>query len=72
MIQRHLGQGLSVSALSFGAMGYGKARELPDRSEMLALIRHAVESGMGFFDKPTWTKSSRQTLLSLALATRMR
>lgn len=50
MIQRHLGQGLSVSALSLGAMGYGKARELPDRSEMIALIRHAVESGMDFFD----------------------
>ncbi|MBN3729607.1 aldo/keto reductase [Burkholderia sp. Tr-20390] len=50
MIKRKLGQGLEVSALSLGAMGYGKARELPDRAEMIALIRAAVERGMDFFD----------------------
>lgn len=50
MIKRKLGQGLEVSALSLGAMGYGKARELPDRMEMIALIRTAVERGMDFFD----------------------
>ncbi|MBL3960940.1 aldo/keto reductase [Burkholderia sp. KCJ3K979] len=50
MIKRKLGQGLDVSALSLGAMGYGKARELPDRAEMIALIRTAVERGMDFFD----------------------
>ncbi|RKR45195.1 aldo/keto reductase [Paraburkholderia sp. BL17N1] len=50
MITRKLGQGLEVSALSLGAMGYGKARELPDRTEMIALIRTAVEHGMDFFD----------------------
>lgn len=50
MIKRQLGQGLEVSALSLGAMGYGKARELPDRDQMIALIRHAVERGMDFFD----------------------
>lgn len=50
MIKRILGQGLEVSALSLGAMGYGKARQLPDRSEMIALIRTAVERGMDFFD----------------------
>ena len=50
MIKRKLGQGLDVSALSLGAMGYGKARELPDRMEMIALIRTAVERGMAFFD----------------------
>ncbi len=50
MIKRKLGQGLEVSALSLGAMGYGKARELPDRAEMIALIRTAVERGMDFFD----------------------
>lgn len=50
MIKRKLGQGLEVSALSLGAMGYGKARELPDRSEMINLIRTAVERGMNFFD----------------------
>jgi aryl-alcohol dehydrogenase-like predicted oxidoreductase len=50
MQKRKLGQGLEVSALSLGAMGYGKARELPDRAEMITLIRHAVERGMDFFD----------------------
>ncbi|ANL69953.1 aldo/keto reductase protein (plasmid) [Rhizobium phaseoli] len=50
MIKRKLGQNLEVSALSLGAMGYGKARELPDRAEMIALIRTAVERGMDFFD----------------------
>lgn len=50
MIKRKLGQGLEVSALSLGAMGYGKARNLPDRNEMIRLIRTAVERGMDFFD----------------------
>jgi aryl-alcohol dehydrogenase-like predicted oxidoreductase len=50
MIKRTLGQGLEVSALSLGAMGYGKARELPDRMEMIDLLRTAVEHGMDFFD----------------------
>ena len=43
MQKRTLGQGLEVSALSLGAMGYGKARELPDRPEMIALLRKAVD-----------------------------
>ncbi|MBA8879166.1 aldo/keto reductase [Phyllobacterium myrsinacearum] len=50
MIRRKLGQGLEVSALSLGAMGYGRARELPDRAEMIALLRTAVDRGMDFFD----------------------
>ncbi len=50
MIKRTLGQGLEVSALSLGAMGYGKARDLPDRMEMIDLLRTAVEHGMDFFD----------------------
>jgi aryl-alcohol dehydrogenase-like predicted oxidoreductase len=50
MLKRKLGQGLEVSSLSLGSMGYGKARELPDRAEMIALIRAAVEQGMDFFD----------------------
>jgi aryl-alcohol dehydrogenase-like predicted oxidoreductase len=50
MIKRKLGQGLEVSALSLGAMGYGKARQLPDRAEMITLIRTAVDRGMDFFD----------------------
>ncbi|ANW33108.1 aldo/keto reductase [Ketogulonicigenium vulgare] len=50
MITRELGQGLRVSALSLGAMGYGKARALPDRAQMIDLIRAAHERGMNFFD----------------------
>lgn len=50
MQRRKLGQGLEVSALSLGAMGYGKAREIPDRPEMIALLRAAVDRGMDFFD----------------------
>ena len=50
MQKRRLGQGLEVSALSLGAMGYGKSREIDDRDEMIALLRQAVERGMDFFD----------------------
>jgi aryl-alcohol dehydrogenase-like predicted oxidoreductase len=51
MEKRKLGNsGLEVSALSLGCMGYGKARELQDRTEMIDLIRKAVERGIDFFD----------------------
>ncbi|HGK4841612.1 TPA: aldo/keto reductase [Kluyvera georgiana] len=50
MIKRKLGQGLEVSALSLGSMGYGKARDLPDRGQMIELLRSAVARGMDFFD----------------------
>jgi aryl-alcohol dehydrogenase-like predicted oxidoreductase len=50
MQKRKLGDGLEVSTLSLGAMGYGKAREIPDRPEMIALLRAAVDRGMDFFD----------------------
>jgi len=50
METRKLGQGLEVSALSLGAMGYGKSRDIPDRPQMIALLRAAVERGMTFFD----------------------
>ena len=50
MEQRKLGQGLEVTALSLGAMGYGKSRDIPDRAEMIALLRKAVDLGMDFFD----------------------
>lgn len=51
MQKRKLGNaGLEVSALSLGCMGYGKARELPDRKEMIDLVRTAVERGIDFFD----------------------
>lgn len=50
MEKRKLGQGLEVSALSLGCMGYGKSRDIPDRAEMIDLIRAAVDRGMDFFD----------------------
>ena len=50
MDKRKLGQGLEVTALSLGAMGYGKSRDIPDRPEMIALLRKAVDFGMDFFD----------------------
>ncbi|HYB52890.1 MAG TPA: aldo/keto reductase, partial [Thermoanaerobaculia bacterium] len=51
MQKRKLGNsGLEVSALALGCMGYGVAREIPDRKEMIALIRKAVERGVEFFD----------------------
>ncbi|CAN7353287.1 aldo/keto reductase [Mesorhizobium amorphae] len=50
MKKRRLGQGLEVSALSLGAMGYGKTRDIPDRAEMIDLLREAVDLGMDFFD----------------------
>jgi aryl-alcohol dehydrogenase-like predicted oxidoreductase len=50
MEKRKLGQGLEVSALSLGAMGYGKSRDIPDRAEMIDLLRKAVDHGMDFFD----------------------
>ena len=31
-------------------MGYGNAREIPDRPEMIALIRTAVDRGIDLFD----------------------
>jgi aryl-alcohol dehydrogenase-like predicted oxidoreductase len=50
MEKRTLGQGLEVTALSLGAMGCGKSRDIPDRSEMIALLRKVVDLGMDFFD----------------------
>ncbi|HTX68805.1 MAG TPA: aldo/keto reductase [Thermoleophilia bacterium] len=51
MQKRTLGQDLEVSALGLGCMGmsfaYGPP---PDRAEMIALIRKAVELGVTFFD----------------------
>lgn len=48
---RRLGQGLEVSAIGLGCMGmtgaYGTA---PDRGQMIALIRAAVDLGVTFFD----------------------
>ena len=51
MQTRKLGRsGPEVSALSLGCMGYGEARLLRDRAEMIALIRQTVDRGVDFFD----------------------
>jgi aryl-alcohol dehydrogenase-like predicted oxidoreductase len=50
MHKRRLGQYLEVSALSLGAMGYGKSREIPHRAEMISVLRGAVDRGINFFD----------------------
>ena len=51
MQKRTLGcAGLEVSALSLGCMGYGEARLLRDRTDMIVLIRQAVDRGIDFFD----------------------
>ena len=52
MQKRHLGKsGLEVSAIGLGCMGLNYHRgPAPDRKEMIALVRAAVERGVTFFD----------------------
>lgn len=52
MEKRKLGNsGLEVSALGLGCMGMSRSFDpIPDRQEMIALIRAAVERGITFFD----------------------
>jgi aryl-alcohol dehydrogenase-like predicted oxidoreductase len=52
MIKRKLGNnGLEVSALGLGCMGMSRSFDpIPDRQEMIALIRIAVDRGITFFD----------------------
>ena len=52
MRTRTLGSsGLEVSAIGFGCMGLNYHRGVPpDRNEMIALLRKAVEHGVTFFD----------------------
>jgi len=52
MKKRELGSsGLEVSALGLGCMGMSRSFEpVPDRQEMISLIRTAVERGITFFD----------------------
>src|SRR5215217_2131153 len=52
MEKRTLGtEGLEVSALGLGCMGMSFGyTPIPDRNEMIALIRKAVEKGVTFFD----------------------
>ena len=52
MQKRKLGtSGLEVSAVGLGCMGMSRSHEpVPDRQEMIALMRTAVERGVTFFD----------------------
>jgi aryl-alcohol dehydrogenase-like predicted oxidoreductase len=52
MQMRKLGRsGLEVSAIGLGCMGMNHHRGVvPDKGEMIALIRTAVERGVTFFD----------------------
>jgi len=51
MNKRTLGQNLEVSALGLGCMGMSSSfPPFPDKQEMIALIRIAVERGVTFFD----------------------
>ena len=52
MQKRRLGNnGLEVSALGLGCMGMTWAYGAPgDHAEMVALIRHAIDLGITFFD----------------------
>ena len=71
MKTRKLGNsGLEVSALGLGCMGMSFAYgTLPDKKDMLALIRKAVESGVTFFDTAQiYGPFTNEELLGEALA----
>jgi pyridoxine 4-dehydrogenase len=51
MKTRTLGQDLEVTAIGLGCMGMSQSYlPIPDRSDMIALTRSAVEQGITFFD----------------------
>jgi aryl-alcohol dehydrogenase-like predicted oxidoreductase len=51
MQKRTLGSSLEVSAIGLGCMGMSQSYyPLPDRREMIAMIRGAVERGVTLFD----------------------
>jgi len=51
MQKRTLGKSLEVSAIGLGCMGMSQSyAPFPDRKEMIALIRTAIERGVTFFD----------------------
>jgi aryl-alcohol dehydrogenase-like predicted oxidoreductase len=51
MNKRTLGQNLEVSALGLGCMGMSSSfPPFPEKQEMVALIRTAVDRGLTFFD----------------------
>ena len=71
MMRRTLGQaGLQVSALGLGCMGMSWSYSpIPDRSDMLALLRAAVERGVTFFDTAeVYGPYANEELLGEALA----
>ena len=71
MNARELGRsGLHVSAIGLGCMGMTHAYfPLPDRQQMVALIRSAVERGITFFDTAEiYGPFDNETLLGDALA----
>src|SRR5918997_1413516 len=70
MQQRTLGNSLAVSAIGLGCMsmtgGYSRS---PDRQEMIALIRSAVERGVTFFDTAqVYGRFANEELVGEALA----
>ena len=71
MMRRTLGQaGLQVSALGLGCMGMSWSYSpIPDRNDMLALLRAAVERGVTFFDTAeVYGPYANEALLGEALA----
>ena len=71
MKQRELGRsGLHVSAIGLGCMGMTHAYfPLPDKQQMVTLIRHAVERGVTFFDTAEiYGPFDNEALLGEALA----
>jgi aryl-alcohol dehydrogenase-like predicted oxidoreductase len=71
MQTRKLGNSnLEVSALGLGCMGMSWSyRPVPDRNDMIALLRAAVERGVTFFDTAeVYGPYSNEELLGEALA----
>ena len=71
MKHRRLGKtGLEVSALGLGCMGMSWSyHPIPDRMEMIALLRQAVERGVTFFDTAeVYGPLTNEELLGEALA----
>lgn len=70
MISRTLGKsGLEVSAIGLGCMGltFGYGPALPEK-EAIALIQHAIELGVTFFDTAeAYTQGANEALLGKAL-----
>ncbi len=71
MLTRELGRsGLTVSALGLGCMGMSHAYQpLPDRGQMVKLLRDAVDRGVTFFDTAeVYGPYTNEELLGEALA----